>query len=649
SGGGGTSAMSGGVLYLGGGTKLQRACGFEDSPEEMFKYLMAACGPGPDEAKIRLYCDRSVEHFHWLVAQGVGAGDVVGICLERSSRMVAAMLAVMRLGAAYVPLDPSNPAERLHYIATDSRARAVLGSKALLDGHGFAAALAIDDLTAAEIAAAPEVPVVAGPAAYIAYTSGSTGKPKGVIGTHRATINRFCWMWREFPFTPGEVLCQKTAISFVDSVWEIFGPLLAGVAQVIVPAETARDPARLLALLGARKVTRLLLVPSLLRSILDAGIDLTTMVRTLSLVFTSGERIPADLAQRFCQAAPQVKLVNLYGSSEVAADVTCEVVGPVDGDEVPIGRPIDNARLYVLDAARQPVAVGDTGELYVGGEVLAAGYLNRPDLTAERFVPDPFASTPDAVMFATGDRVRYLSDGRLLYLGRNDHQVKVRGARVELGEVEEALAGQPGVAEAVVVARPDHTGETMLVAFVTGAAGLVVEPHSLRGNLALTLPDYMLPARIMVLDAIPLNPSGKVDRSALVSLPLETSAHAAEAALPATATERDLHEIWTRIIGQPNIGVEDDFFELGGHSLMAVKLFAQIRKRFGADLPISTLFAHPTIRSLAECLTVRPPVAISTGFSARPKMRPGIRRPSSTPAPVARRDRSLWSAASVAT
>lgn len=554
-----------------------------------------------------------------LQDRGVGPGDIVGICMERSTRMVAALLATMRLGAAYMPLDPSNPADRLRHIMTDSAARFVLTTQDLATRYGFAnPIIAKGDGRHAT----PVVAAVPAKIAYIIYTSGSTGKPKGVMGTHLATINRLAWMWREFPFSASDVMCQKTALSFVDSVWEIFGPLLAGVPQVIIANDKVRDPAAFLALLAKHQVTRLLVVPSLLTSILDAGIDLAAVVPSLRLLFTSGERIPTGLAKRMLGTAPEVGLINLYGSSEVAADVTCEVVKGFDTKEVPIGRAIDNARIYVLDAARELMPPGEAGELYVGGDVLAAGYLHRPDLTAERFVADPFVQRPGALMFATGDRVQYLPDGRLMYLGRADHQIKIRGARVELGEVEAVLGAMPGVAEAVAVARPDADGDLVLLAFVTLRQGLSADPGALRAGMAQSLPDYMVPSRIAILDQMPLNPNGKTDRLALSQPKAGMQDTAPRTNWPVTATERDLRDIWARLLDQPEIGMEDDFFEAGGHSLLAVKLFTQIRHGFGVDLPISTLFAHPTIRSLAGKLGTTSDTLPNTSHAGTPEDSP---------------------------
>ena len=562
-----------------------------------------------------------------MEAAGVVPGDVVGVCLDRSAVMVAAMLAAMRLGAAYLPLDPGYPAERLRYISWDSQAVVIATTEALAARFDFDNALPLDDLDPEEVAAAAPVAPVPPPApglAYVTYTSGSTGKPKGVMGTHRATVNRFDWMWREFPFAPGEVMCQKTAISFGDSIWEIFGPLLAGVAQVIVPQDVARDPVALLRLLGREKVTRLLVVPSLLQMVVETGLDLAREAPALRWLFTSGERLPSRLASAFLQAAPQVSLVNLYGSTEVAADVTVEVVTAAGAGDVPIGRPIDNARVYVLDPAGRLLPPGEVGELFVGGEALAAGYLHRPDLTAERFVPDPFAGRDGAVMFATGDRARWRGDGTLMYEGRRDHQIKLRGVRIELGEIEAQLAALPEVGEAVAGLRGGDSGageDAMLVAYVTGRDGARPDPAGLRAALLRVLPEAMVPARIVVIERMPLNVNGKTDRNALARWPLGGGAELVSAAPedPARgAIEADLMRVWTRLLGRTDFGPEEDFFTLGGHSLLAVRLFAHIRKRHGVEMPISTLFAHPTARGLAAR------VAAAVGAPAAPVAAPAL-------------------------
>ncbi len=549
-----------------------------------------------------------------LDRRGVSPGDRVGISLERSATAIAAMLAVTRLGATWLALDPANPAERLAWIAGDAGLACIVTQKAIAARLGLADPLVLDDLTAQEIAGAPPMPPVdVDPAsiAYMVYTSGSTGRPKGVAMPHRPTLNRFAWMWREFPFGRDEVMCQKTALSFVDAVWEIFGPLLAGVPLVIIGNDVLLEPKAFLGALDRHGITRLLVVPSLLKTVVDADIDLMAAAPRLKMLFTSGERIPARLARAFRAKAPHVTLINLYGSSEVAADVTCEIVDRVDTDDVPIGRPIDNIRLYVLDASRNLVPPGQMGELHVGGEGLAAGYHGRPDLSAERFLPDPFSDADGARMFATGDLVHHLPDGRLVFRGRSDHQVKIRGSRVELGEVETALASQPGVAEAVAVARADDDGEMMLAAFITVQDGAKLGERDLRHALSQSLPGYTVPAQIRVLDQMPLNANGKIDRPALSDI-LAAAMPAGDLdagtdTLPASGgtTER-LLEIYREVLRRGDVAPDDSFAELGGHSLQVVKLFARIHEEFGADLPIATLFDKPSARLLAQAIDDAP-------------------------------------------
>ncbi|WP_371170553.1 amino acid adenylation domain-containing protein [Aliiroseovarius sp. 2305UL8-7] len=564
--------------------------------------------------------DRAAHIAIALSGEGVAIGDVVGVCLERSIDMVAAMLAVMRLGAAYLPLDPSNPKARIQYIAEDSQAIRVITNADLASALELPRTFLLDDLATSQDGQLPNVDIDPLSTAYVCYTSGSTGNPKGVMGTHRASVNRFVWMWNTFPFQPGEMMSQKTAISFVDSVWEIFGPLLAGVPQVIISPDTVRDPTAFLGMLAEHKVTRLLVVPSLLKALAETQSNLQQTLPSLRLLFCSGERLPASLARRIQEIAPKVTLVNLYGSSEVAADVTCEIVHDPDTDEIPIGSPIDNARLYVLDGAGHPVPNGTVGELYVGGDVLAKGYLHRPDLTAERFVNDPFMDDPAALYFATGDLVSSLPDGRLMYHGRSDHQVKIRGSRVELGEVEVALASLQGVSEAVATTFEDAGGDTQLMAFVTAVGAAALDGPALRGALAEHLPDYMVPARVQVLDAMPLNPNGKTDRTVLAQMTTQSApVDRPQDATPQTDEEKKLHKIWTGLLGLDDIGIDDDYFALGGHSLMAVKLFARVKREFGVDLPIATLLAYPTIRKLASQVAAEDAPVLKTGeFESEP-------------------------------
>ena len=544
---------------------------------------------------------------HCLMAKGIRAGDRVGLCLERSADLLAAILGTLRLGAMFVPLDPKMPKARIDYLVQDSGAATILTTAPYADAFAFSdtilvEALDANDATAADMPALSTLDPAGG--AYVVYTSGSTGQPKGVVGTHCATLNRFAWMWQEYPFEPGEVMCHKTAISFIDSIWETLGPLLAGVPQVVIPQEVITEPRRFLQMLRDHGVTRLLVVPSLLRLLLDSGIALGDIAPSLRLLFTSGEKLSGDLARRFLETAPNVTLVNLYGSSEVAADVTVHEItlADLDGGDAPIGRAIDNARLYVLNPEKELVPVGAIGELYVGGPVLAAGYLGRDDLTAERFLTDPFV--PGGRMFATGDLVHWRSDGVLQYHGRADYQVKLRGIRIELFEVEAALIDLAEVGEAAVILIGEDA-TTRLAAFVAPARGSDTRPDPLhiRKTLAESLPDYMVPEHIQVLDALPLNNSGKIDRTALPALyAIQEAPDTAADAGPETEDEHQMIAIWQRFFHGRHIGVEDNFFNIGGHSLMAVALFENIRTEMGYDLPIATLLRHQTPRALMAAL-----------------------------------------------
>ena len=406
-----------------------------------------------------------------LAALGVHRETPVAVCVERSVEMVVALLGILKAGGAYVPLDPAYPCRRLAHMLESSEAPVLLttsgvagrlpetgAQRVLLDGERRA--------IGRRPATDPRVPGAATDLAYLIYTSGSTGEPKGVMGTHRAMVNRFAWMWRTFPFQPGEVTCQKTALSFVDSIWEIFGPLLQGVPTVLVPEAAAREPSALIQTLAASRVSRLVAVPSLLRMLLEIEPDLDAALPDLRLVVSSGEALPVELGRRLLRALPKARLLNLYGSSEVAADATWHEVTATEPDgPVAIGRPIFNVTVRVLDPSLQPVPIGVPGEVYVGGDALARGYWNRPDLTAERFIPDPYGP---GLLYRTGDLARFRRDAALVYAGRVDHQVKVRGMRIELGEVEAELKRHRDIQDSVVVAQERGPGDVRLVAYVVG-------------------------------------------------------------------------------------------------------------------------------------------------------------------------------------
>jgi amino acid adenylation domain-containing protein len=437
--------------------------------------------------------------------------------------------------------------------------------------------------------------------AYVIYTSGSTGNPKGVQGTHCASINRFAWMWKKYPFRAGEVCCQKTNLGFVDSIWEIFGPLLAGVASVIVSEEAVRDPELLVEELAREHVTRLVLVPSLLRALLEHAPNLQERLPELRLWSCSGEILPVELAEKFGGVFPQAKLLNIYGSSEVAADVTCHEVGERDlvASSVAIGRPISNTQIYLLDEHRQPVPAGVRGEIYVGGDGLARGYLNRPELTTERFVPNELSPEQSARLYRTGDVGRYRSNGDLEYVGRVDQQVKLRGQRIELGEIEAVLARHGAIRQAVVMVTGAGEQEKLTAYLVMKEGGVPPKAGELRQQLRAKLPEAMVPSSYWRIERVPLLPSGKVNRAELARASGILLGDEAEQAGPRNEVEAKLAEIWRELLKVEQVGIEQNFFELGGHSLLVLQLTARTRKALEVELPVRSVFEAPTIAGLA--------------------------------------------------
>ncbi|QKV97142.1 amino acid adenylation domain-containing protein [Streptomyces sp. NA02950] len=541
-----------------------------------------------------------------LAAHGVVPGDRVACCLPRSAHAVLALLAVLKIGAAYVAVAPDQPAERISSILGDARPMCVLTSTefehrcAAVDGPQI-----LVDALGAELTGRPAHrrwrPVHRDAVAYLVYTSGSTGVPKGVLGTHRGVINRVRWMQRAYPAGDAEVWAARASPGFVDAVWETFGPLLSGVPLVVVGPQDTADPARLVEVLASGRVTRLVAVPSLLRILLDDRPNLEYDLPHLHTWVSSGEALSAGLAERFHRRLPGRRLLNLYGSAEVAADATAfEVVAGANRTTVPIGTALDGVRTEVLTPSGVPAPVLGVGELHIGGAGLALGYHHRPAETAARFLPAP--GERGRRRFRTGDEVRRRADGTLDHLGRLDAQVQIRGHRVEPGEVERALRQHPRVREAAVTAQMDAVGDRSLVAYVVPADGTGTElPGDLTVFLRQRLPAYAVPAATVPLPELPLNASGKVDRLHLPR-PGRVPGRPAPASVgtPTQAVVLDVFEEVLPVATRPDVA--DDFFLLGGHSLLAAHVAAVLRARLGVEVGLGDLLAAPTAAALAARL-----------------------------------------------
>jgi len=550
---------------------------------------------------------------HHLARVGVSRGSLVGVCLGRSIDLMVALLAILKSGAAYVPLDPAYPSQRLAFMLEDSGAKAVV-TKANLAGAlpaNRALFVCLDlerERLAEESCENPALQSSPDDTAYVIYTSGSTGQPKGVLGLHRGAVNRFAWMWKAYPFEPGEVACAKTSPNFVDSIWELFGPLLAGVKTAFIPEEVAKSPHDLVTALAEHRVTRLVLVPSLLSAMLDSEPDIAHRLPNLKFWISSGEALNLNLIGRLREMAPGRVLLNLYGSSEASADVTCYDIREMPNDgPVLIGKPIANTEIYILDKHLHPVPIGVAGQLCVSGAGLASGYLNRPGLSAEKFIADPFSVDPFGVnplrrLYLTGDLARYRSDGNIELLGRIDRQVKIRGIRVEPEEVEEALRQHPSVAQAVVVPRNVTASETKLVAYIVQKAP--PREHNfvqlLRQYASEQMPGPMIPSAFVVLPDLPLLPNGKIDRHSLPEP--DSPTNTAGLAEPSNSTERCILQIWREVLQIESVGTHENFFDLGGHSLLLTAVQNKLSKVFNRQIVSIDLYRYPTISSLAKRL-----------------------------------------------
>ncbi|HSS50710.1 MAG TPA: amino acid adenylation domain-containing protein, partial [Thermoanaerobaculia bacterium] len=535
---------------------------------------------------------------------GVPPGGMVGLCAERSLAMVVGLAGILKAGAAYVSLDPELPRERLDFLLGDTGIDVVLTLEALRDrlpddrrivvlNGGEGSPLEREDGRAPESGSFPES------LAYVSYTSGSTGTPKGVAVPHRAVV-RLVRDTDYLELAGEQVFLQLAPIAFDASTFEIWGPLLNGGRLVLMPPGTP-SLEEIGTILQRHGVTTLFMTTGLFHQMVDHGLAWLGGVRQL---LTGGDVMSVPHMRRALAALPRTRLLHAYGPTENTTFTTVGAPGAPEelGASVPIGRPIANTTVHVLDGELRPAAPGVWGELCTGGDGLAWGYLGRPDLTAGRFVPDPVGAVPGARLYRTGDVVRFLADGRIEFRGRVDRQVKLRGFRVELGEVEAALAAVRGVLEAVVVVREDMPGGRGLAAWVVAREGVELTAATLRAELRLRLPDYMIPGRFAALAALPLTPNGKVDRQALARQPLPGEAETAAPALPRTPFEELLAPIWAEVLGLERVGLHDDFFELGGHSLLATQVVSRVRGLLGVDLPLRELFEQPTVAGLARAV-----------------------------------------------
>jgi amino acid adenylation domain-containing protein len=546
--------------------------------------------------------ERANQLAHYLIKQGIGSEALVGLSLERSSAMVVALLGVLKAGGAFLPLDPAYPAERLAFMIKDSGVSIVLTQQSLVERlsehHTHLLCLDRDgEVMAGESSLNPPQRTRPENLAYLIYTSGSTGQPKGAMLHHRGLCNLAAAQQQAFGLQASDRILQFSSLSFDASVWEVVMALLSGAALVLASREVLASGQGLFEVLRQRAITTLTLPPSMLAVLPQEPLpELHTMI-------TAGEPCSGELVARWSEGR---RYFNAYGPTETTVCASLHLCSESDPQSPPLGRPIANFQLYVLDAHLQPVPVGVAGELHIGGVGLARGYLNRPHLTAEKFIPHPFSSEPGSRLYKSGDLVRYLPDGNLEYLGRIDQQVKVRGFRIELGEIEAVLAQQPGLREVVVVAREDSPGERRLVAYLVPEPGASLDISELRSSLRERLPDYMVPSAFVTLEALPLTPNGKVDRQALPAPGDGRPALESTYARPQTQLERTIAAVWREALGVGKIGTQDNFFDLGGHSILMAKIQTKLQEICGKEIPIIEMFRRPTISALAQYFTQEP-------------------------------------------
>ena len=559
---------------------------------------------GPESITYEALNQTANRFAHALLATSPAPESIVAIYLDRSIPMIAAILGVLKAGCAYLPIDPTYPSARVVQTLKDAAPVAIITDHRLVSGLPSLdfKILQIDSVSAESVSNASQL-AKAENLAYVMYTSGSTGKPKGVLITHRNVLRLFTETDSWFHFDERDVWTMFHSFAFDFSVWEIWGPLLTGGRLVIVPFEVSRSSEDFYALLSKEQVTVLNQTPSafsLIDQVEEGGKVLPLALRT---VIFGGEALQYRALRNWFKrhGDQKPKLINMYGITETTVHVTYRVVSESDANQEVdslIGEPIPDLQLHLLDPDGHPVADGEEGELCIGGAGVARGYLNRPELTAQRFVPDTFSHI-GGLLYRSGDIGRRRPDGQLVYLGRNDHQVKINGFRIELGEVEAALAEFPGIRQVTVIAHADHTGRQRLAAYFVSELGTPIASHTLREFLAARSPAQMIPAFYIQLDEIPLTHNGKVDRKAL---PVPTTGSAAPAAEPSSPMQERVSGIWRDVLEAPNVGLDDNFFDIGGSSILLIQVRTQLQTELARQIPITWMFEFTTIRALAEKL-----------------------------------------------
>jgi len=557
---------------------------------------------------------RSNQLAQHLRKLGVGPNVLVGICVERSLEMVVGILGILEAGGAYLPLDPAFPKERLAFMLADSRVAVVVTQKNLaagLEGSAVSLVLLDEPLQGAHLLLEADGETIhstsdthvpadvcatqPGDPAYVIYTSGSTGKPKGVVVPHRAVVNFLSSMAREPGLTANDVLVAVTTLSFDIAVLELYLPLTVGATVVIATHDETVDGHALGCLLERHCASVMQATPVTWRLLLEAGWTPRTAFKAL----VGGEAMPEDLADQLI--AGGIELWNMYGPTETTVWSTCARITNTSNG-ITIGKPIANTTVRVLDARKSLCPVGVPGELCIGGDGVALGYWNRPELTADRFIPDPFGTTPGATLYCTGDRARWRNDGTLEHLGRLDFQIKLRGFRIEVGEIEAGIAQHPAVREVAVIAREDTPGDKRLVAYLVAENPPADLVGQLRALVRAAMPEYMVPAHFVMLKALPRTHNGKLDRKAMPAPSLGDGLPSAVAVDPRTPSEEMVASVFRGVLGRTDFGVFDNFFDLGGHSLMAARIMFQLRAASGLDLPLRVLFERPTVSALAEAI-----------------------------------------------